>query len=659
MVKQKKRCEYCSKVFKRGLNVQENYWAAKKYCSDRCAYIGPPVTIKCQECSQQFEVNRKQKNTKFCSNICLRKSIKKRPKKICKYEDSLAAKFPEVAKHWSEKKNGFPATEVSSASNDKFWFSCGNKHHDHFVILSNKIKAKNICPYCSGRYATAENNLAVRYPKIAAEWHPTKNKKEPHEVTYGAAYNAWWQCKKGHEWQISVNSRTNMGSACGKCNNQSSRNEIRILTELMKVYDGIISRDRSYGAEADILVTCQKVVIEFDGWHWHKDKVAQDKTKNAIFIQQGLKVIRIREQPLVKLASHDLIIHQDKLIEKKHIDHLLQTIDAQSEKAGSYLSHDKFLNEELYRTYLDYFPSPFPEHSFAENSPRIAREWHPTKNRPLTPQNFTKKAGYLAWWQCKDDPTHEWQQTIHARVGMKLKCPTCFSLSVNYPEISKLWHPTKNKDVLPLHVKSRSGLKFWWQCKDDPTHEWKERPFDMVKVTENFCLECVNEFSAHIARLRSEGYSTGILSNFFNVKVSNINNFSKNLDRKRRTSVVIPRKPWGIPENRKIQTSHLPSCSKPLETSLGYFPSMSHAARAVGLESKVVAYRLGVGWTMDQALGLAPARKQKFSGKSITVDGKEFSSISAAAREYGKDSSWVSKKIRNGATPDEVFNIVK
>lgn len=86
---------------------------------------------------------------------------------------------------------------------------------------------------------------------------------------------------------------------------------------------------------------------------------------------------------------------------------------------------------------------------------------------------------------------------------------------------------------------------------------------------------------------------------------------------------------------------------------------MSHAARAVGLESRVVAYRLGVGWTMDQALGLAPARKQKFSGKSIIVDGKEFSSISAAAREYGKDSSWVSKKIRNGATPDEVFNIVK
>ena len=44
------------------------------------------------------------------------------------------------------------------------------------------------------------------YPDIAKEWHPKKNKKlTPSDVTSKSNKTVWWICKKGHEWDASIN----------------------------------------------------------------------------------------------------------------------------------------------------------------------------------------------------------------------------------------------------------------------------------------------------------------------------------------------------------------------------------------------------------------------------------------------------------------------
>ena len=64
---------------------------------------------------------------------------------------------------------------------------------------------------------TPEYNLAVIHPKVAKEWHPTKNKLlTPKDVTPGSHNKVWWQCSKKHEWETIVKERSR-GSGCPEC----------------------------------------------------------------------------------------------------------------------------------------------------------------------------------------------------------------------------------------------------------------------------------------------------------------------------------------------------------------------------------------------------------------------------------------------------------
>jgi hypothetical protein len=52
--------------------------------------------------------------------------------------------------------------------------------------------------------------LAVCFPTVADTWHPHRNgNRTPHNTSGKNAYQAWWRCVAGHEWQESVSGRTN------------------------------------------------------------------------------------------------------------------------------------------------------------------------------------------------------------------------------------------------------------------------------------------------------------------------------------------------------------------------------------------------------------------------------------------------------------------
>ncbi len=61
----------------------------------------------------------------------------------------------------------------------------------------------------SSRRIERDKSLAVLYPEIAAQWHPTKNgEASPYDVSDGSSVKAWWLCNKGHEWQAATCHRT-------------------------------------------------------------------------------------------------------------------------------------------------------------------------------------------------------------------------------------------------------------------------------------------------------------------------------------------------------------------------------------------------------------------------------------------------------------------
>jgi hypothetical protein len=59
--------------------------------------------------------------------------------------------------------------------------------------------------------------LATTNPKLAAEWHPTKNGDlTPSSVMSGSNKKVWWKCGEGHEWQAVISSRSK-GAGCKEC----------------------------------------------------------------------------------------------------------------------------------------------------------------------------------------------------------------------------------------------------------------------------------------------------------------------------------------------------------------------------------------------------------------------------------------------------------
>jgi DNA-directed RNA polymerase subunit RPC12/RpoP len=123
---------------------------------------------------------------------------------------------PDLLKEWHKEKNK-PLTlnETSIYSNKKVWWIC-KKGHEWEASISNRNKGSG-CPYCSGRLATKENNLAVYRPDLIEEWDDEKNQITPYDVTPKSGRKVYWKCKEGHSWNSSVANKVN-GKKCPTCN---------------------------------------------------------------------------------------------------------------------------------------------------------------------------------------------------------------------------------------------------------------------------------------------------------------------------------------------------------------------------------------------------------------------------------------------------------
>ncbi len=134
---------------------------------------------------------------------------------------SLAALYPELMKEWHPiKNNKLDPMFISIGSAKKVWWKCKtNPKHEWRTFVFLRARRDYGCPYCSGYYVSEENSLAVLFPEIATEWHPTKNKKlTPKDVTGKSGKNVWWLCKDClNEWKAVIKNRTHLKSRCNIC----------------------------------------------------------------------------------------------------------------------------------------------------------------------------------------------------------------------------------------------------------------------------------------------------------------------------------------------------------------------------------------------------------------------------------------------------------
>ena len=123
--------------------------------------------------------------------------------------------------------------------------------------------------------------------------------------------------------------------------------------------------------------------------------------------------------------------------------------------------------------------------SLASLNPELAKEWHPTLNGTLTPDQVVEYSSKRVWWKCHLGEDHVWNQTVSVRSSMGTGCPCCAGLKVSitnslsslYPDVATYWSGPFSPFRLGCHWLATSGKRVWWKCNAEVDHEWRTQVY--------------------------------------------------------------------------------------------------------------------------------------------------------------------------------------
>ncbi|MBP5404002.1 MAG: zinc-ribbon domain-containing protein [Elusimicrobiaceae bacterium] len=449
---------------KKGLDPTKTTYGSHKIVHWKCVTCG-------YKWIQAIMDRTRKKNPAHCP-CCMNRVV-------VKGINDLATTRPELAKEWHPTKNGdLTPYMVTAGSSKRVWWKCSVCGKDWNTVITSR----RTCPHCLRAPKRGTNDLATLYPEIAKEWHPTKNGiLSPIDVKAKSNKKVWWKCPNGHIYQAAVCARTRLekngliGTGCPICNkmNRTSFPEQAIFYYVKQLYPDAVSQYKSKflgKMELDIYIPSINLAIEYDGEAWHReDKLKREQEKYAKCMAQGIKLIRIREK-LPKLCSDNADEHIETIkINGKYnlkvtIQYLIQEINFTNKRITIDIERDELKIREGYQTKV--------KDSVAELYPELVKEWHPTKNGFLTPNNCKAGSVYKVWWKCSKCG-YEWKTPISKRTIDKHGCLNCTNqatisgvndLATLYPKVAKEWHPTKNGTLTPKDIRPKSNRKYWWKC---------------------------------------------------------------------------------------------------------------------------------------------------------------------------------------------------
>ena len=338
-------------------------------------------------------------------------------------ETDIVTTHPALMKEWDYSKNlSIDPSEVKAGSNKKVYWIC-KFGHSYQAIIANRALYGRGCPYCANKkLLRGFNDFATLYPSLLSEWNYSKNLAvQPTEIIGGCSKSVWWKCIEGHEWTATVNSRVG-GSGCPYCSGN----------KVLKGYNDLLTINKELSKEwhpykngeltpADVTRGCNKKIwwLGKCGHEWQAS--VSDRTQGRGCPFCAGKTVR---------SGND-----DRGIIAK-------------------------------------------EKSLAVNYPKIASEWHPSKNGSLDPMGITEYSNKIVWWLGKCG--HEWKASVNNRTGRNNGCPICSNhqllegyndLESRFPSVAQDWNYSKNS-CKPNEVGYGSGKSVWWICHRCG-HEWK------------------------------------------------------------------------------------------------------------------------------------------------------------------------------------------
>ena len=241
-------CEPCSKkiaianrfhsIAESGHNLLDEYPDVSKYWDynrnmDRPEdYVPGSEKLKywiCSQCGESYEAQIATRTRNGTNTLCGKCGKKKggevnRKNALKGGENSLASKYPQLAREWHPSLNGdLKPTDITAQYPKDVWWYCDECKQPWKRAPSVRVRGKgdNGCIYCSGRvYCKGVNDLLTKYPEIAAAWHSTKNgDKKPEDYRYHDDTKVYWQCPNcGKEMFTKIRLKVDSGTPlCKGC----------------------------------------------------------------------------------------------------------------------------------------------------------------------------------------------------------------------------------------------------------------------------------------------------------------------------------------------------------------------------------------------------------------------------------------------------------
>ena len=339
--------------------------------------------------------------------------------------NSLTTTHPKVAKQWHPTKNGIlTPNNVGAFYSKRVWWKCDKgADHEWFVKPTDRTNYKTGCPICSNKKVVPSNCLATTHPKIAAEWHPTKNGKyTPFTLGAGSSSNIWWKCTEAddHIYKSTIYKKAIEKQGCPFC----AGRKVTLSNSLLSTHPDLAKE-----------------------WHPTKNKnLVPEKVYAGAFKRVWWKCPKGNDH------EYEMLLSDRKRGYNCPVCRGLKVVKSTS---------------------------------LEQTNPELLKEWNYDKNN-IKPSEITVNSNKKVWWKCSKAIDHVWSVDPNSRHTQKSGCPYCKSrkvtasnsLTTTHPKVAKQWHPTKNGILTPNNVGAFYSKRVWWKCDKGADHEWFVKPTD-------------------------------------------------------------------------------------------------------------------------------------------------------------------------------------
>ncbi|MBD8839502.1 hypothetical protein IFU39_16950 [Paenibacillus sp. CFBP 13594] len=209
--------------------------------------------------------------------------------------NSLRTTHPRIVREWNYEMNSESPDSVTHGSVKVVWWTCNKCKSNYDMSVDGRAISGLNCPYCVGRRVNDTNSLAQLRKDLLDEWNFERNSSiiSPHEVTVSSRKRVWWKCKKGHEWEAVIYSRSYVG--CPRCKESKGELSVQRFLDANKInykrqwtFSDCINK-QSLPFDFAVLDKCNMIMclIEFDGEFHYRPMMGEERLQ---YIQHNDKI---------------------------------------------------------------------------------------------------------------------------------------------------------------------------------------------------------------------------------------------------------------------------------------------------------------------------------------------------------------------------------